>query len=198
MACLMQVGYAVTVAKFQGQTLEHEAATHRDANAPVAMSRVRELEELFWYGRPTREFFKPAQDLKFLWGQRFVPGMTPTPKRVVVPRNTPSLARVSQSAPGAGTLHDTDKTDDTKHITSLWPTRLNLTNQASGSMKTGTPVSLCFSVNAICSARLLLCICRFQCFCSQLGIPCVVYVGTSISSVPVHLYVQIISAIVLL
>ena len=58
------IGYAVTVDKLQRETLEHQADVYTDANAPgagyVEVSRVRKVEDLFWYGLPTSECSKPA------------------------------------------------------------------------------------------------------------------------------------------
>ena len=60
----LDIGYAVTLAKMQGQTLERAAAILPDASVPaggyVAITRLRKVDNLFWYGKPTRNFFCPG------------------------------------------------------------------------------------------------------------------------------------------
>ena len=63
MAFPLNLGYAETLAKIQGQTIEHPIAIYPDASVPaggyVAVTRVRCADNLWWYGCPTRQFFTP-------------------------------------------------------------------------------------------------------------------------------------------
>ena len=69
MAFPMDIGYAVTVAETQGQTLEHPVAILPDAGVPaggyVTVTRVRKVDDLYLYGRPTRIFFTPSESRKW-------------------------------------------------------------------------------------------------------------------------------------
>ena len=145
------------------------------------MSRVRKVEDLFWYGRPTRECFEASepnrpcrfgskQALVLLCAQQFVPGMTSTPNRArhMAYRATQHTITCTflpiQTRRRHGARHRQNRRHEAHRFTPC-STRLNFPNQSSSPVNTSKSVSLCFSLSAISSVQLFLCICRFQRLC---------------------------------